>query len=37
MRAQAASIFPKNIHYIGTLQQYIANKLSFKILVAILI
>jgi thymidylate synthase len=28
MRAQAAIIFPKNIHYIGTIQQMVADALK---------
>ncbi len=31
MRAQAASIFPKNIHFIGTVMQTIANELNVPV------
>ena len=31
MRAQAASIFPKNIHFIGTMMQHIANELKVEV------
>jgi hypothetical protein len=31
MRAQAASIFPKNIHFIGTVMEYVARELNVPV------